>query len=391
MKPTPLLIVGDNPRLPGGLSRICRDLATLACTLPEFRVGVLGRGLGQHRGLPFTLYDFPESEEWGQRIMPGAWKDFAGGEPGIIMTTDDPSRRMWFALPEATDSQLMARFVGPGRDFAKWGYFPIDSTGPDGHGLPHESRVTVQAYDRVLAASEWGRNVLRHGGRKDADWLPHGLHMDKFHPTGRAPARLIGWDESLIYIGCVMANQSRKDFPALFEAAHALKQHWGNRFRLWLHTDTMIRYWNIQALMVDYGLLDCVEVTTKATDEILALRYSACAATVLPTACEGFGYPIAESLACGTPCVVVDYAAGQELVSEAERVAALAWRIDTSHNVRRAVLSGFAFAQAIIPLAEEKMEDWEAVTERCTQRVEHLSWDSLRHLWARWFLEGIPR
>ena len=62
----PIMFVGDNPSLPGGLSRICRDLATLTATMPEYRVAVLGRGLGQRRKFPFTLYDFGEDGNWGE-------------------------------------------------------------------------------------------------------------------------------------------------------------------------------------------------------------------------------------------------------------------------------------------------------------------------------------
>ena len=43
MSPTPLLFIGDSPDLRTGLGRIGRDLASLCCQLPQFRVGFLGR------------------------------------------------------------------------------------------------------------------------------------------------------------------------------------------------------------------------------------------------------------------------------------------------------------------------------------------------------------
>ena len=126
----PILIVGDNPSLPTGLARSGRDIATLCCTMPEFRVGYLGRGLGQNSKLPFIVYDFPESGQWGQDIIEQVWNDFSDGENGIILTTDDPSRRHWFANPVGLSDSLQ-KFLGPGRSFQKWGYFPIDSVGPN--------------------------------------------------------------------------------------------------------------------------------------------------------------------------------------------------------------------------------------------------------------------
>ncbi len=384
---TPLLIVGDNPSLPGGLSRIGRDLATLACTLPEFRVGYLGRGDGNRRMFPFVVYPYHESYEWGQDVIREVWQDFSGGEDGLILTTDDPSRRTWFADPALYPTKL-EKFLGEGRNFRKLGYFPLDSTGPDPDILGIESRQTLAGYDKVLIASEWGKNLAFNSGRRDADWLPHGFFPDKFklNPSAR---KTIVRNEAEIWVGSVMANQSRKDFPVLFEMAAILKKHWGNKFRLWLHTNAAVQYWNVYALAADYGIQECLDLTVGAADELLALRYAACDCTVLPSAGEGFGLPIVESMACGTPCVVTDYAAGQEWVKEDCRVRPVAFRVDTSHNVRRAVLSGHGFANAVIKRVEARREDWDYISEQTADSVSHLAWPSLRFLWERWFRECL--
>lgn len=384
----PILIVGDNPSLPGGLSRIGRDLATLACTLPELRIGYLGRGEGNRRAFPFVVYPYDERHEWGQGVIREVWNDFSQGEPGLILTTDDPSRRGWFADP-GRYPQGLESFLGEGRNFLKIGYFPIDSTGPgDGNVLGVEARGTIMGYDKVLAASEWGRDVMMNSGRRDADWLPHGFFPDKFRI--RADARKIMLkDDAEVWVGSVMANQSRKDFPVLFEAAALLKAHYGNRFRLWLHTNAPVSYWNVYSLAADFGIGDCLDLTTGTTDEMLALRYSSCDCTLLPSAAEGFGYPIAESMACGTPCIVTDYAAGQELVPEEMRVRPVAYRIDTVWNVKRAVLSGHGFARAAIQQIERMREDREYEMEVNAERVRHLQWPNLRFLWERFFRECL--
>lgn len=383
----PIMIVGDNPSLGGGLSRIGRDLALLLCSMPEFRVAYLARGDGNRRAFPFTMYPFHESGEWGQEAIESAWKDFAGTEDGVILTTDDPSRRLWFSDPRGQTPELQ-KFLGVGRNFLKWGYFPVDSTGPHGMSLGFEGRAAVAGYDRVLAASEWGRDVLKASGRMDADWLPHGLDMTRFHPEENAKAKC-GWEADSVAVGCVMANQARKDFPAAFECAAALKAEYGNRFKFWMNSDTMVRYWNVYAFAADYGLGDCIEVSMGLTDEELALRYSACDCTILPSAGEGFGYPIAESLACGTACIVTDYGAGQELVPEDCRVPPVTFRVDTIHNVKRAVISGFGFAQLAKGQIERKREDWDCVSAENAERVAHLSWKRLRLVWERYFREGL--
>lgn len=382
----PLLIVGDNPALPGGLSRICRDLATLACTMPEFRVGVMGRGWGNSRKLPFTLYPYPESEQWGERLLAGVWKDFAGGRPGVIMTTDDPSRRHWFANSIGLPQDLQ-QFLGPGRDFQKWGYFPIDGTGPSAHTLPILSRDTIKNYDRVLTASEWGYNVVRQGGRQDADWLPHGIDTSIFRPIQDA-REFLDWGD-LIICGCVMANQVRKDWPAAFECFGHLKLKYGSKFRAWLHSDSPSRSWDVNSLAAEYGVADCIEYTSDLVDHQLAVRYSGCDVTILPSGGEGFGYPVAESMACGTACVVPDYSGCAELVLPECRVPPLAYRVETFHNFIRAINSGRAFATFCEHQIEMKQQDPEYRSGLMADSISHLSWEKLRFLWERWFREGL--
>lgn len=361
---------------------MARDLASLLCTLPEFRVAVLARGCGNNRKFPFVTYDFHESEGWGQKQIQSAWNDFSNGEQGIIFTTDDMSRRGWFANPAMYGT--LAEFLGEGRTFKKVGYTPVDSVGPNGHSLGVEMTAASRGYDHLMAASEWGCQVLKNSGNPKADWLPHGINIQTFAPDMKAVLKL-GADPNVICVGAVMANQSRKDFPVAFEAAALLKRHYGNRFRFWLNTDVLIRAWNIYALAADYGIGDCLEITHQCTDEELALRYSACDCTILPSGSEGFGYPIAESLACGTACVVTDYAAGPELVPEDCRVKPVTMRVDSPHNVMRAVLSGHGFANAAIAQIEKKRSDREYRSEELRDGVQHLDWNKLRHPWEKYF------
>lgn len=383
---TPILFVGDNPALPGGLSRITRDLSTLAATMPEFRVGALARGIGNTRMLPFSMYPYPESGQWGQEYIEGVWNDFSGGEAGVIMTTDDLSRRGWFANPGQYGS--LERFLGQGRNFRKWAYTPVDSIGPSGNSLGGEMATAAMGYDRVLAASEWGRDVLIRSGRTDADWLPHGLDFSIWKPH-EDPRPLLGWSEEDIWAGCVMSNQSRKDWPVAFEALALLNRKYGNRFHAWLHVDLPIRYWNLYALAMDYGVAGCISMTSDKSDQEMALRYSACDVTILPSGGEGFGYPVAESMACGTACIVTDYAAGQELVHEECRVSPVCYRLDTIHNVQRAVLSGYGFAGKAEEQIERKHVDREYRGEELRDSTSHLDWQKLKYPWMKWLRAGL--
>ena len=384
-----ILFLSDRPEDTTGLARVGRDLASLVSTMPEFKVGFLGRGSQGMAKFPWTTYSYPISGfgTWGENHLAGVVDDFFGKERGIVFSNWDISRLGWMTGLGLSDE--LARAYNPkARNWDLWGYFPVDGVGPSGASLGVEACNTVSCFNRVLAASEWGAGVLRASGRPDADWIPHGIKLADFTPNPKARS-ILGWKESDVIVGMVASNQARKDYPVAFHTAALLKEAYGNRFKFWLHTDAMVNYWSVYSLSVDYGLQDCLEVTMARSDEEMSLRYAACDCTMLPSAAEGFGFPIAESMACGTACVVTDYAAGQELVEEESRVKPVAFRLDTIHNVQRAVLSGHGFVKAVAAQIEKKREDPEYRGGQMRAMVEHLDWDRLRIVWERWFREGL--
>lgn len=383
-----IILLSDRPEDFSGLARVAKDIASLLCTLPEFDVSVLGRGAIGKKKFPWTSYSYPEETGgWGQDYLEGVIQDFFGEERGIVFSNWDLSRLGWLLGPQYIN-QRQATAFGAGRNFELWNYVPCDSTGPNGAALGVEQSQIAQGADRIMAASEWGMNVLKNSGRPDADFMPHGLFLNQFHIVTGARS-LLDWRDADVWIGVIMTNQARKDWPVAFECIAVMKKEYGVRLRAWLHTDLLVHYWNLYALATDYGVADCLQITTELNDDQLALRYSACDCTLLPSGGEGFGYPVAESMACGTACVVADYAAAQELVPEDCRVRPVTYRIDTQHNVRRAVLSGYGFANVVKEQIEKKRVDPEGRGEELAEMVAHLSWDKLKIPWTRWFLQGL--
>ena len=394
----PLLILSDAPEALTGLARVARDIASLAATMPEFRVATLGRGATGRSSFPWTQYSYPEdSGGWGEDYLMRVAEDFFRGERGVVFSNWDVSRLGWLSDPRTLPALHQKAYSRMDRRWDLWGYVPVDATGPTCSAYGAEMRSCLRGYDRLIAASEWGQGVLHESGRPDAGWIPHGIWMDRFDKIGKDglnPASFVKsmlgppWNNG-ITLGCNMANQARKDWPVAFECANMLKQQYGNRFLFWAHTNVEINYWNLYALIEDYGLARHIEITKDLTDNQLALRYSACDCTILPSAGEGFGYPIAESMACGTPCVVTDYAAGQEIVDRECRVPPQAMRVDTQYNLRRAVLNSVTFAATALHQIERKRSDWQGVSEQMRARVEHLGWDKLKYMWMRWLKEGL--
>lgn len=401
-----LLIYGDAPDSHSGLGRISRDLATIASTLPEFHVGTFGRGALCSSRLPWPQYSFnDQGDQWGEHKLSKVWHDFTRGTgQGQILTVWDASRLLWFTGLSSTGDPDLDLFIGSNRTYRKWGYFPVDATGPDGQTLPFESRVVMQQYDRVVVASDWAAQVARRSG-VDCEWIPHPIDGGKFHCNfqvkGTASLRREMDRDALqvanrVVLGCVMTNQSRKDWPTAFACAALLSQTYHSRFLFWVHTDSAAftpgSYWNLHALAADYNLPpECLRITLTGsfTDSSMAAFYNACDATILCSGGEGFGYPIAESLACGCPAITQDYGAGAELTQEQWRVPVSAYKLETSHNVLRAVHTPYIWAAKVedaIEMGRTEGDEWRA---EIAKSMEYLHIRNLKTVWKRWLLEGL--
>lgn len=396
-----LLIYGDAPDSHSGLSRISRDLCTLASTLPQFHVGSFGRAALCSSRLPWPQYSFNDTyDQWGEHKLMKVWQDFTRSSgAGSIMTVWDASRLLWFTGASGSlGNNDLDVFLGPNRTFQRWGYFMVDGTGPDGLALPYESRVVMQSYDRVVVASQWGAEVARRSG-VECEWIPHPVDGSKFKfraGFGRRDAREALQVEERVVMGCCMTNQARKDWPTAFATAALLAKVYRSKFLFWVHTDspafTPGTYWNLHALAHDYGLpLECLRITLTGsyTDSMMAAFYNACDVTILPSGGEGFGYPIAESLSCGCPCLTQDYAAGAELTHEEWRVPVSAFKLETSHNILRAVHSPYVWAKMAEAAIENGRIEGDEWRQEIAEGQKHLHIKSLKSVWLRWLKEGV--
>lgn len=390
--PTPILIISDAPDSGTGLGRITKDLAYLLSTMPEFRVATFGRGGIGSRHLPYAQYTFDESQQWGEGLLIKACEDFSRDDPFIIFTIWDPSRLFWFGHPESLPDVPLKDFLTGGK-FQRWGYFPVDGFGPK-HQLSALGRAAIQGYDRVLAYSKFGQSVLG-----SLDFIPHGIDDTVFYPRDQHIGRdyLSLHDEDKL-VGCVMTNQARKDWGIWAQTARGLIDL-DHSFKFWVHIDMLERYWSLPALIEDFGLGEHVRVTQALTDDAMAELYSSCDVTMLPSLGEGFGYPIAESLACGVPVIHHDYGAGSEIMPEYTLSGkpgvirtgvneGYDYHLDTLHNVYRPVLDPRDWIEEIRDFTSGRWA-WKTLREKAVESVEHLFWRNLTPVWKNWFRSGL--
>lgn len=393
----PLLIISDAPTAGTGLARITRDLATrIYNCIGEVEVATLGYGGPYKSSLGFHQYTM-DMQDWVIYNLPDVWQDFAGDRQGAVLTIWDASRLLWFARPEnCTDERLRSFLAKP--NFRRWGYFPMDATGPHDK-LTMILKHTIEGYDRVLAYSKWAEKILLRTCPKldSITNLPHGIDTSVFKPRNRAAARhgvgeRIGakkqngsWlsvpDDSLM-IGIVATNNPRKDFGlAIATVAEIAKER--NVF-LWIHTDVLEKHWSLPALLFDFGLNDAARnfITLKPmTDEQMSWMYSACDVTLGIGMSEGFGYPIFESLACGTPCVHGEGGGAPEHMPEEFIVLPDTHHLEGVYNCYRPIHSPQAWARRVRELY--------LVKHRVTGLPPDLDWNKLWPRWEAWLRAGV--
>jgi glycosyltransferase involved in cell wall biosynthesis len=133
-----------------------------------------------------------------------------------------------------------------------------------------------------------------------------------------------------------------------------------------------------------------VVVSPRMTDKELAKCYSACDVTLGIGSGEGFGFPLAESLACGVPVIHGMYGGGMEFVPPLMQVKPVAFRLETPLNRVCPVFEPADWAEAVINvLPAVYNEPAPEYREFCRNAVLHLDWNVLWPKWHQWFLEGI--
>jgi glycosyltransferase involved in cell wall biosynthesis len=391
------LILGDDPASAGGLSRITRDIAGQLARSPKWRVATLGRGASGSRHLPFPQYAIRSlvGNDWGQADLPRVWNDFAGKERGVLLTIWDPTRTLWLSRPDLLHETFpeTAQFLHE-RHFDLWSYVTLDATGPQDK-LSAIAAESLMGARRLLAYTKWAEGVIERSlgpleaRKRHLTWLPHGLDMKKWplHSREDAKARLYPFlHEGQKLIGAIGTNQPRKDWGLVASTCQLLSAA-DPELKFWWHSDLLERHWSIPALLHDFGLAGVTQVSMDLSQEELSWRYAASDLTLHPGLGEGFGYPIFESLASGTPVLHGDYAGGADVLRQCQHgvlVKPQAYRLDGLHNQVRPVFDPTEWAR----YAADTLSD-DVDRDACRASVAHLSWDGLWPLFSKWFEEGL--
>lgn len=175
-----------------------------------------------------------------------------------------------------------------------------------------------------IALSLHGKRELEKKGFKPF-YSPHGVDTKVFRPRykkAKERRKALGWEDKFV-VGSVGMNypDDRKGYVPLLQAFSLFIKQYPDA-RLYLHTQakrekTGCPYGEIAE---NLGILEYVAWPDQDamhlmsyTEEALAEIYTMMDVFILPTRGEGFGIPIIEAQACGTPVIVTDNTTGPEL------------------------------------------------------------------------------
>lgn len=372
-------MLGDSPMIKTGFGRVQRKAAEafLAAGWQVASVTAHVHEPSFDPTLPIKTYYPPETDILGLNSIEGAIADF---QPDRIYLTGDPGSLTTFStrIPQS---------------IPVFGYVPIE-------GEPivnHYWRELLRTVD-FITCTRYGQDVVKRSLGKTVDFAYHGVDpvFQPIEPEARDAFReRLGWSNKFV-LNCTATNVRRKQWPRLFEALAILKHKYHQRdIILYAHTipfdDHWLEGWNLAEMAAAYGVYEEVVFNPSMHRHLAAVPewsedldmpglvqlYGASDLTVLPSQVEGFGLPIAESMACGTPPLVTRYAAGWEVAAGCGAgIQIKDWEIHKS-GTRYANVDPESIVKEVLRLKRNRKQ-LAAYARMGLERVKDFTWDDFQ-------------
>ena len=185
--------------------------------------------------------------------------------------------------------------------------------------------MAIRSAAAILCGSEHSKRDLVETYRLSpgkVHVIPYGVDHERFHPGAimdQAWAKDAGIREG--YVLHVGGFYERKNIPALLRAvAHLRSQgQWGERQLVLAGAESggLLGAEGVHRTIAELDLTDQVVLPGRVPDDQLAGLYLRAALVAMPSLYEGFGFPVLESMAVGTPVVASNTSSLPEVAGDA--------------------------------------------------------------------------
>lgn len=215
------------------------------------------------------------------------------------------------------------------QDIAQLGYLWCPWTPIDHDPFPDMIYQRVSTAYMPIAMAKFGERLMLEANMKNIRYVPHAVDTKVYKPHSQKvnleTRDKLGIPKDVFLIGIVAANKgfpARKGWPQMLEAMkYFMERH--KDVVLYAHTlaTTEDQGVDLPGIIQRFGIGDRVILPNPYLylqgfpHNEMSKIYSSFDVFLLPSCGEGFGVPIIEAQACGTPVIVTDFTAMPELVA----------------------------------------------------------------------------
>jgi len=390
-----ILWCSDNPLIPTGYSQVTRNIG-----MRLKRAGFDFHSLGfQQFSMPIDevktqvgWIEFPIkptmrfAENYGDKGSIEFWVETL--KPHITVFLSDSFMIRHLITPRIRDV-VIERTIDKLKTLTSlWMYYPFDSADV----YEGAAELLSEMHTRI-AMSKFGQRLLKKKAGLDSFYIPHGVDTLVYRPLPEGVINEIKKRHNIdgkFIIGSVFRNQTRK-LPTKLLKAFKLFAEDKKDVLLLLHTDAQDPQGQNLNDFIDKRIkLDRSKVKFTGMNFIsgvsnheVNLLYNVMDIHALSTTGEGFGLPIIESHAAGTPNVITDYTTSRELLDDGRfgQLVKVKEFIEGQMNTSRAIVDVEHMADCF-----EKYYNKPNLVKKHGKlarefTIEHYNWEKVLRMW----------
>jgi len=230
-------------------------------------------------------------------------------------------------------------------------------------------------FDRIITHSSYIRGEVKQRYGVNSEVVPHGVDLNRFNPTisGKNVRNSlnIGDAKTLLYVGRLEAH---KGLQWLLKTIKLIKNERKDvKIKIIIVGSGRERK-NLEMLAKRLNIADIVIFAGRVSEEELPSYYAASDIFVIPSLYEGFGLPILEAQACGSPVIGSDCTAITETIGLGGVVAEPNNEISLKNEMLRLIDDSLTYNELVKKSLENaERYSWQSVIDRIDRILNDVS------------------